>query len=106
MVIFYNKDLIEKDGLTIPETWEDLTKPEWKGKDCVLSAIQIRFRLHTAVHHDSGPWRQGRRMDFIKKLYDNLDGKIVDSSGKCHKMVADGEFYGTDPGEGRCAVQG
>ena len=31
--------------------------------------------------------------DFIKKLYDNLDGKIVDSSGKCHKMVADGEFY-------------
>ncbi|MCQ5146743.1 extracellular solute-binding protein, partial [Enterocloster bolteae] len=32
MVIFYNKDLIEKDGLTIPETWEDLTKPEWMGK--------------------------------------------------------------------------
>ena len=31
--------------------------------------------------------------DFIKQLYDNLDGKIVDSSGKCHKMVADGEFY-------------
>ena len=26
MVIFYNKDLIEKDGLTIPESWEDLTK--------------------------------------------------------------------------------
>ena len=25
MVIFYTKDLIEKDGLTIPETWEDLT---------------------------------------------------------------------------------
>ena len=22
MVIFYNKDLIEKDGLTIPETWK------------------------------------------------------------------------------------
>uniref|UniRef100_UPI000ACD6A3A extracellular solute-binding protein n=1 Tax=Clostridium sp. NkU-1 TaxID=1095009 RepID=UPI000ACD6A3A len=32
MVIFYNKDLIQKDGLAIPETWEDLTKPEWKGK--------------------------------------------------------------------------
>ena len=31
-VLFYNKDLIEKDGMTIPETWEDLTKPEWKGK--------------------------------------------------------------------------
>ena len=36
-----------------------------------------------------------RKTDGIssRKLYDNLDGKIVDSSGKCHKMVADGEFY-------------
>ncbi|NMA84261.1 MAG: extracellular solute-binding protein, partial [Epulopiscium sp.] len=31
--------------------------------------------------------------EFIEKLYDNLDGKILDSSGKCHKMVADGEFH-------------
>ena len=32
MVLFYNKELIERDGLTIPTSWDDLTKPEWKGK--------------------------------------------------------------------------
>ena len=91
MVIFYNKDLIEKDGLTIPETWEDLTKPEWKGKIayCLPSKSGSAYtQLCTMIH---GGKEDG--WDFIKKLYDNLDGKIVDSSGKCHKMVADGEFY-------------
>ena len=93
MVIFYNKDLIEKDGLTIPETWEDLTKPEWKGKIayCLPSKSGSAYtQLCTMILGHGG---KGDGWDFIKKLYDNLDGKIVDSSGKCHKMVADGEFY-------------
>ena len=50
MVIFYNKDLIEKDGLTIPETWEDLTKPEWKGKIAYCLPSKSGSRLHTVVH--------------------------------------------------------
>ena len=93
MVIFYNKDLIEKDGLTIPETWEDLTKPEWKGKIayCLPSKSGSAYtQLCTRILGHGG---KEDGWDFIKKLYDNLDGKIVDSSGKCHKMVADGEFY-------------
>ena len=93
MVIFYNKDLIEKDGLTIPETWEDLTKPEWKGKIayCLPSKSGSAYtQLCTMILGHGG---KADGWDFIKKLYDHLDGKIVDSSGKCHKMVADGEFY-------------
>lgn len=93
MVIFYNKDLIEKDGLTIPETWEDLTKPEWKGKIayCLPSKSGSAYTQLCTMIQGHGGKEDG--WDFIKKLYDNLDGKIVDSSGKCHKMVADGEFY-------------
>ena len=93
MVIFYNKDLIEKDGLTIPETWEDLTKPEWKGKIayCLPSKSGSAYTQLCTMILGHGGKEDG--WDFIKKLYDNLDGKIVDSSGKCHKMVADGEFY-------------
>ena len=93
MVIFYNKDLIEKDGLTIPETWEDLTKPEWKGKIayCLPSKSGCAYTQLCTMILGHGGKEDG--WDFIKKLYDNLDGKIVDSSGKCHKMVADGEFY-------------
>ena len=93
MVIFYNKDLIEKDGLTIPETWEDLTKPEWKGKIayCLPSKSGSAYTQLCTMILGHGGKEDG--WGFIKKLYDNLDGKIVDSSGKCHKMVADGEFY-------------
>lgn len=93
MVIFYNKELIEKDGLTIPATWEDLTKPEWKGKIayCLPSKSGSAYTQLCTMILGHGGKEDG--WDFIKKLYDNLDGKIVDSSGKCHKMVKDGEFY-------------
>lgn len=93
MVIFYNKELIEKDGLTIPETWEDLTKPEWKGKIayCLPSKSGSAYTQLCTMLLAHGGKEDG--WNFIKQLYDNLDGKIVDSSGKCHKMVADGEFH-------------
>lgn len=93
MVIFYNKGLIEKAGLTIPTKWEDLTAPEWKGKIayCLPSKSGSAYTQLCTMLFGHGGKENG--WDFIKKLYANLDGKIVDSSGKCHKMVADGEFY-------------
>lgn len=93
MVIFYNKELIEKDGLTIPESWEDLTKPEWKGKIayCLPSKSGSAYTQLCTMVLGHGGKEDG--WAFIEKLYENLDGKMVDSSGKCHKMVADGEFY-------------
>ncbi|WP_367569428.1 ABC transporter substrate-binding protein [Lacrimispora sp.] len=93
MVIFYNKELIEKDGLTIPETWEDLISPEWKGKIayCLPSKSGSAYTQLCTMMLAHGGKEDG--WDFVQKLYENLDGKIVDSSSKCHKMVADGEFY-------------
>lgn len=93
MVIFYNKDLIESAGLTIPNSWEDLIKPEWKGKIayCLPSKSGSAYTQLCTMLLAHGGKEDG--WDFIKKFYDNLDGKILDSSGKCHKMVADGEFY-------------
>ena len=93
MVIFFNKELIEKDGLTIPESWEDLTNPEWKGKIayCLPSKSGSAYTQLCTMVLGHGGKEDG--WAFIEKLYENLDGKMVDSSGKCHKMVADGEFY-------------
>lgn len=93
MVIFYNKELLAKDGLKEPTKWEDLTAPEWKGKIayCLPSKSGSAYTQLCTMLLGHGGKEAG--WDFIKKLYDNLDGKIVDSSGKCHKMVADGEFY-------------
>ena len=93
MVLFYNKELLEKEGLEAPASWEDLTDPKWKGKIayCLPSKSGSAYtQLCTMIFANGG---EEAGWDFIKKLYDNLDGKMVDSSGKCHKMVNDGEFY-------------
>lgn len=93
MVIFYNKELIEKDGLTIPQSWDDLLNPEWKGKIayCLPSKSGSAYTQLVTMILGHGGKEEG--WSFIEELYANLDGKIVDSSSKCHKMVKDGEFY-------------
>jgi ABC-type Fe3+ transport system substrate-binding protein len=30
--------------------------------------------------------------EFVEAFYANLDGKVQDSSGNCHKLVASGEY--------------
>ena len=71
MVIFYNKDLIEKDGLTIPESWEDLTKPEWKGKIAYClpsksgSAYQCRKNENAGSRSPPGLVMAARKLDGI-----------------------------------------
>ena len=35
---------------------------------------------------------EGGGWDFVEKFYQNLDGKVQDSSGNCHKLVASGEY--------------
>lgn len=93
MVLFYNKELIERDGMEIPESWEDLLDPSWKGKIayCLPSKSGSAYTQLVTMILGHGGKEDG--WEFIQQLYDNLDGKIVDSSSKCHKMVADGEFY-------------
>ena len=93
MVIFYNKELIERDGLTIPEAWEDLIDPAWKGKIAYCLPPQSGSAYTQLCTMIQGHGGKEDGWAFIEQLYDNQDRKIVDSSGKCHKMVADGEFH-------------
>lgn len=93
MVIFYNKDLLEKDNMPIPQSWEDLLDPIYKGKIayCLPSKSGSAYTQLCTMLFAHGGTEDG--WEFIEQLYANLDGKTVDSSGKCHKMVADGEYY-------------
>jgi len=93
MVLFYNKELIEEAGLDIPKTWEDLTKPEWKGKIAFTLPSKSGSAYTQLVTMILGHGGKEDGWEFIEKFHDNLDGKLLDSSGKAHKMVADGEFY-------------
>lgn len=90
MVIIYNKTLI--DEADIPTTWEGLTDEALKGKIAYASPAksgsaytQLCTMLFSQESIDKG-W------DLVGKFIDNLDGKIQDSSGNCHKLVATGEY--------------
>lgn len=91
MVIFYNKDLVKDEEA--PKTWDDLLDPKWKGKIAYASPAKSGSaftQLCTMIFSHGGP--EGGGWDFVKAFYANLDGKLQDSSGNCHKLVASGEY--------------
>lgn len=90
MVFIYNKTLI--DEADIPKTWEDLTNPNLKGKIAFASPsksgsayTQLCTMLFSKPTVDEG-W------ELVQRIIANLDGKIQDSSGNCHKLIASGEY--------------
>ncbi len=92
MVIIYNKTLIP-EGVEPPKAWEDLTDPQWKGKICFANPAKsgsAYTQLCTMIQAAGGDNEQG--WDYVKRFYANLDGKVSDSSGNCHKLVASGEY--------------
>ena len=91
MVLFYNKTMVTDEEA--PKTWEDLLNPKWKGKIAYASPAKsgsAYTQLCTMILAAGGP--EGGGWDFVEKFYQNLDGKLQDSSGNCHKLVASGEY--------------
>lgn len=92
MVIIFNKKRLREENIPEPAAWDDCLKPEYKGKIAYCSPAKsgsAYTQLCTMIlSHGGGEagW------DFVRKFYANLDGKILDSSGKCHKLVASGEY--------------
>ena len=90
MVIIYNKTLI--DEADVPTTWEGLCDEKLKGQIAYASPdksgsayTQLCTMLFSQPSLDEG-WAM------VEKFIANLDGKIQDSSGNCHKLVAAGEY--------------
>ena len=90
MVIIYNKTLI--DEADVPTTWEGLCDEALKGQIAYASPAksgsaytQLCTMLFSQPSLDEG-WAM------VEKFIANLDGKIQDSSGNCHKLVAAGEY--------------
>ena len=90
MVFIYNKTLI--DEADVPTTWEGLCDEALKGKIAYASPAksgsaytQLCTMLFSQPTLEEG-WA------LVEKFIANLDGKIQDSSGNCHKLVASGEY--------------
>ena len=91
MVIFYNRELVKDEEA--PKTWNDLLDPKWKGQIAYASPAKSGSaftQLCTMIFANGGP--EGGGWDFVKAFYANLDGKVQDSSGNCHKLVKTGEY--------------
>ncbi len=91
MVLFYNKTMVKDEEA--PKTWDDLLDPKWKGKIAFCSPAKSGSaftQLCTMIFAHGGP--DGGGWDFVTKFYANLDGKLLDSSSNCHKLVATGEY--------------
>ena len=90
MVFIYNKTLIDESE--VPTTWEGLCDESLKGRIAYASPAksgsaytQLCTMLFSQPTLDEG-WA------LVEKFIANLDGKIQDSSGNCHKLVASGEY--------------
>lgn len=90
MVFIYNKTML--DEADVPTTWEGLCDPALKGKIAYASPAksgsaytQLCTMLFSQPTLDEG-WA------LVAKFIENLDGKVQDSSGNCHKLVAAGEY--------------
>ncbi|MCY6371361.1 ABC transporter substrate-binding protein [Clostridium ganghwense] len=86
MVMIYNKKLVSEDK--VPQSWDDLLKPEWKGKISYADPNKSGSsytQMITMVTAKDG-W------DFINKYAANLNGKVESSSSHVPKKVSDGEY--------------
>lgn len=90
MVIMYNKTMVAEED--VPKTWDDLCNPKLKGQIAYASPAksgsaytQLCTMLFSKPTIEEG-W------DMVFEFIKNLDGKVQDSSGNCHKLVASGEY--------------
>ena len=92
MVIIYNKKLLAEEKIAPPKSWNDCLDPKFKGKIayCQPSKSGSAYTQLCTMILAHGGGEKG--WDFVERFAANLDGKILDSSGKCHKLVASGAY--------------
>lgn len=91
MVMIYNTKLVSE--AEAPTKWEDLIDPKWKGKIACAdpTSSSSSFATIMAIIMAYGK-DDGKGYEFVEKLVDNLDGKIIASSSGTFKGVSDGEY--------------
>ena len=91
MVMIYNTDLISPEDA--PTKWADLLDEKYKGQIATAdptassSAFACIMSIILAYGTDNG-----EGYNFVEKLVENLDGKVIESSSGVYKGVADGEY--------------
>lgn len=90
MVMIYNTDLVSPDAA--PTSWKDLLDEKYKGQiacsDPTSSSSSFACIMSIILAYGT----DGAGYEFVEKLVQNLDGKVIESSSGVYKGVADGEY--------------
>lgn len=91
MVMVYNTELVAEDEA--PTSWKDLLDEKYKGQIACAdpTASSSSFACIMAIISAYGT-EDGKGYEFVEKLVQNLDGKVLSSSSGVYKGVADGEY--------------
>ena len=89
--LLVNKDLI---GDIKIESYDDLLNPELKGKiaTCDPATSSSAFAQLTNILLAKGGYDSDEAWDFVGKLIEQWDGKVLSGSSAVYKGVADGEY--------------
>ncbi|CAH0117884.1 MULTISPECIES: ABC transporter substrate-binding protein [unclassified Paenibacillus] len=91
MVIMYNKELVKEDE--VPKSWMDLLDAKWKGKIAFVDPAKSGSSYTQLVTMLTAFGKDGDQgWNYVKKFVENIDGKLLSSSGMVYKGVADKEF--------------
>ena len=86
--ICINTELLEKDGLPIPKTWQDLTDPRYKGKIVMPSPIASSTGYMFLAGWIQGMGKNG--WDYVQALHENILFYTA-SGARPAAMIAQGE---------------
>ncbi len=87
--IAYNSELLAKKKLPLPATWEDLTKPEYKG-EIQLPNPNSSGTAYTIIAGFVQMWGEDKAFDYLKRLHANVNAYTRSGSGPI-KAAARGE---------------
>lgn len=89
--LIVNKELVGENKVT---SYEDLLKPEFKGKIATADPANSSsaFAQLTNILLAKGGYEDAKAWDYVRALFTNIDGKIQSGSSAVYKSVADGEM--------------
>jgi iron(III) transport system substrate-binding protein len=70
--IVYNRELLARKGFTVPRTWEDLLKPEYKN-EVQMPNPNSSGTAYTIIAGLIQIWDENRAFDYLKRLHPNIN---------------------------------
>jgi len=98
-VLYYNKDLLEKNSIAVPQTWDDLVKASQTiSKQTSNATVGLVFNPKTVSEFVAGMYSQGCKVyDYASKTWFFTDPTCAKQVQLYYDGVKNGYFAASDP---------